>query len=269
MHWRDAVDTLLQPLIQTSRVGLVTDMDGTISHIVDQPDAAQITPRSRDLLQGLGQRLALVAVISGRAVTDVQARVGLPELVYVGNHGLERWINQQVELTPQALQYRPAVEAALHDVRAAVTDGMFIEDKGATISIHYRQTADPASISQQFTPVMQAIADQHGLKFFKGRMVFEIRPPVAIDKGSALRALVNAHQLEAVVFLGDDTTDVDAMRMARQLRQQGACHAVGIGVEAADTPQAVYDNADLIAYGVPDVEAFMDWLLNAVSASSS
>jgi len=269
MHWQSATSTLLQSVISGARVGLVTDVDGTISPIVDHPDAAQVTPRSRALLADLQSHLALVAVISGRAAADVRERVGIPDLVYVGNHGLEWWAGGRIEIAPEAAAFRPALEAALDAVRAEQVPGMLVEDKGATISVHYRQTADPAAVHARLGPVFEDLAGQHGLKLFQGRMVFEIRPPVDVNKGSAFHHLVARHNLDAALYLGDDTTDVDALRMARHLRETGACYAVGLGVESANMPPAVRDNADLLASGVQDVESFLSWLLSACSASST
>lgn len=269
MNWRDATTTTLLPLTTAQRLGLITDMDGTISPIVPQPDAAQITPLSRELLEALAERLALVAVVSGRAVTDVHWRVGLPGLVYVGNHGLEQWVGGQVEISPEALPYRPALEAALRDMRQQLVPGMTIDDKGATLTLHYRQTVNPEATSAEFLPVIEGIAARHGLACFQGRMVFELRPPLAIDKGTALRRLVDEYQLDAAIFMGDDTTDVDALRAARELRTSGGCYALGIGVQSDDAPSAVIESADLLVSGVPDVEAFMAWLLSVLRASSS
>lgn len=269
MHWRDAMTTTLMPLAAAQRPGLVTDMDGTISYIVSQPDAAQITPLSRELLEALAACIPLVAVVSGRAVTDVHWRVGLPGVVYVGNHGLEKWVSGRVEISPEALPYRPALEAAIEDIRQRSLPGMVMDDKGATFTLHYRQTVNPTLTGEAFWPVIAEIAGRHGLECFQGRMVFELRPPLRIDKGSALRQLVDEHQLDAVVYLGDDTTDVDALRAARELRGSGACYALGIGVQSDDVPPAVIEAADLLASGVSDVEAFMAWLLNARRASSN
>jgi trehalose 6-phosphate phosphatase len=269
MHWQTATSTLLQPVVSGARVGLVTDVDGTISPIVDHPDAAQVTPRSRALLADLRPHLALVAVISGRAAADVRERVGLPDLVYVGNHGLEWWAGGRIEIAPEAAVFRPALEAALDAVRADLVPGMLVEDKGATLSVHYRQTADPAAVSARLAPVFEALARQHGLRLFKGRMVFEIRPPIDVNKGSAFRDLITRYRLDAALYLGDDTTDVDALRMARRLREEGVCAAVGLGVESANMPPAVRDSADLLVSGIQDVEAFLSWLLNERSASST
>lgn len=269
MHWQTATATLLQPVTSRDRLGLVTDVDGTISQIVDQPDAAQVTPRSRDLLHALHARLALVAVVSGRGVADVRRMVGLPELTYVGNHGLEWWRDGQVALAPETRAYRPALEAAIHALSAYTVPGMIVEDKIATISVHYRQTANPTATAAALAPVLERIAAGQRLRLFQGRMIFELRPPVDTNKGSAFRQLVDEHDLGAAIYLGDDTTDVDALRMARELRDSGRCYALGLGVESEHMPTTVRDHADLLIGGVHDVEAFLAWLLTAVSASST
>jgi trehalose 6-phosphate phosphatase len=244
-------------------------MDGTLSPIVRDPNQAQITPRSRELLQDLQACVPLVAIVTGRSVTDVHARVGLPGLVYVGNHGMEIWDDGQVKSTPEAESYRPAIQGALAALMVRQVPGMLIEDKRVTISVHYRQVTDPDAVAEHFGPIVQQIAAQHGLRSFQGRMVFELRPPIAIDKGSAFRQLVESHQLDAAVYLGDDTTDVDALRMARQMRQDRTCYAVGLGVVADGTPSTVVEGADLLVEGVPGVESFLAWLLNARKASST
>ena len=96
-----------------------------------------------------------------------------------------------------------------------------------------------------------------------------MRPPVEIDKGSAFRDLVGQHDLEAALFIGDDTTDAAALRMARRLRAEGRCYAVGVGVESDSTPAAVLDSADVFAEGVAGVEALLAWLVEARMASST
>jgi trehalose 6-phosphate phosphatase len=266
MNWLDAAKTMLKPVRMANRIGLITDLDGTLSHIVPVPDAAQITPRNRELLASLHSKLALVAVVSGRSVIDLVTRVDLPGLVYVGNHGLERWVNGQTEIAPEISAYRSSLEAAYDVLQSSLVSGMEIEDKGATLSVHYRRTPDPQAVATSFEPKARSVADQFGLNLFHGRMVFELRPPVEVNKGTAFKDLVNQHALDAAVFLGDDTTDVDALRMAQLLREQQTCYCVGLGVLSDGTPDSVRDNADLLVSGVSDVETFLAWLLKACSA---
>lgn len=267
MNWQTTADDALRTFLRQPRLGLVTDVDGTISPIVADPDAAQVTPRARALLAALRPRLALVAVVSGRSAADVRERVGVPGLVAVGNHGLETWADGAVHLAPEAAAYRPALEAARDALNAALLPGMQVEDKGATLSVHYRRAADPETAEAVFGPIAQAVADDQGLRLFRGRRVFELRPPLAIDKGTAFRRLVRDYALGGAVYLGDDTTDADALRAARELRAAGTCYALALGVESDDTPDSVRDASDALLPGVAGVEDFLAWLLKAVSAS--
>lgn len=267
-HWRDAQDQL-RKLFDHERVGLITDMDGTISPIVPIPDDAAPTERNRDLLEQLNDALTLVAVVSGRAAADVYQRVNLPELVYAGNHGLERWQDGEVVAAPEAEHYRPNLQAAVDQLEPQLLDSMWIEDKQATLSIHYRNTDNSQQTASDFKPIIETIAEDNNLRVFQGRMIFELRPPLDVDKGTIFKQLVEAHQLDAALYIGDDTTDADALKMAQQLRADAACYSLAIGVTGDDTPSAVLESSDLLVSGVEDVEDFFAWLLEAANASSS
>ncbi len=269
MYWKDAQTTLLKSLFDYERVGVITDVDGTISPIADHPDQAQVTPKNRELLKQLQQQLTVVGVISGRSAGDVAQRVGIPSLVYVGNHGFERWYAGAVVVNPAAREARQGLQNVIAAVAPMMLPGMQIEDKGATISIHYRGTENPEETQTLLQNAVQHLAHENGLVFFNGRMIFEIRPPAPIDKGTAFESLVEEFSLDGVVFLGDDTTDADAMRVARQIRESGACYVVSLGVESDETPQAVRDDADLLVQGISGVEDFLEWLLASRIASVS
>lgn len=266
MYWQDAKSTILEPLTKLPRLGLITDMDGTVSPIVDVPDEAQITPLNRELLQKLNAYLSLTAVVSGRAAEDVGQRVGIPELVYVGNHGFEWLVDQQLQIAPAVQEYRSALEKVHEISQQEQLPGMLVEDKGATLSIHYRQALDQDKAKQKFEDLLTQLVSEHSLSLFAGRMIFEVRPPVEINKGTVLTQLIEQYQLDAAIFMGDDTTDADALKMARQLRQDEICSAWGLGVIADDTPAVVKESADLLLSGVSDVESFLEWLLKACQA---
>jgi trehalose 6-phosphate phosphatase len=264
-HWRKAVNEELARLVNGPRFGLITDVDGTISRLVDEPDAATIVSRSREALARLQAQLPLVAVVSGRAAADVAERVGLPGLVYVGNHGLERWENGRLSPLVDITPYHPALDRAKTAVEQIAPEGMWVEDKQATLSVHYRLTADPAAVYEQYKPHIVQIAESEGLRFFEGRLIFELRPPVEAHKGTAFTALVEEYELDTAVFLGDDVTDVDAMEAAHKLRENGRCYTLTIGVRAAHTPASVLAHSDFLAHGVDDVADFLSYL----AASSS
>lgn len=270
MLWQDATETL-QSLVETPQFGLITDVDGTISPIVADPDEARVTAQNRRLLEELGQLLPLVAVISGRAAADIHTRVGLPHVLYIGNHGFEQWVVEraEAEAVPEVAVFRPALEEAIRALRPLLVPGMRLEDKAWTLSLHYRQTVDPDVIELEYRPLVQRIAGDCGLVFYEGRKVFELRPPVEVNKGTAVRALTVNYNLDAALFLGDDTTDVDAFVELRRLRAQKLCRAYAVGVLSDSTPEPVLDNSDFVVEGVLGVESLFAWLLRARRASST
>lgn len=268
MNWKKAKHSL-ETLAAEQQFGLVCDLDGTLAPIVTRPEDAQLTEGNRALLAELSQALPLVAVVSGRAATDVGQRVGLPGLVYIGNHGMD-WLSADgLQVAPEAAVYRPALEAALGELEQMAEPGIGLEDKGATLTVNYRRHVQPAAYAERARPRFNRLAVEHGLHLSEGRMVFEFRPPIELDKGSTLRSLVEGHGLQAALFIGDDITDIAAFHMARQLRKTGDCVVWGVAVQSEEAPEEVAETADFTASGVEDVEALLGWLLSARRASST
>jgi len=267
VHWRDEKKKSLKKLIEKNRIGLVTDMDGTISHIVRKPEDAVVTPHSLELLAALRKTLALVAVVSGRPAQNVRERVGLSDVEYIGNHGLERWVDGEIRHNAALKAWLPRLEASVVKLRQISIAGSQVEDKGVTVTIHYRQTDNPKQTQKQLRPLVQQIASEEGLDFFEGRMIFELRPPIKADKGIAFAELVKEFDLDGVIYLGDDTTDLAALAMARRLREDETCYALGVGVLSDDHPAALPETADLLAAGVDDVEDFLTWFFENLRRS--
>ena len=261
IHWKEATSTSLNKLVRKNSVGLVTDMDGTISHIVEEPEDAVVTPRNCELLQQLRKKVTLLSVVSGRSLRSVAERMQLPGVVYIGNHGLERYVDGQVKYNADVERYRPALESSVEELQKIQLDGIQVEDKGVTVTLHYRQAQKPQEAHELLLPLVQEIATKQGLEFFEGRMIFELRPPVKADKGNAFKELVHEFSLDSALYIGDDTTDINALKMARRLRKTKTCFAIGVGVMSDDSPEGLSTEADLIALGVPDVENLFAWIL--------
>ncbi len=268
VHWRQATGTLAQA-IATPRFGLFSDLDGTLAPIAPTPDAAHISPRARQLLADLRDALPVVGLVSGRRAGSLQSKVGLPGLVYVGNHGLERWVDNATVVMPEASQYIEALQEAKRQLQPLEQPGVHVEDKGATLSFHYRQAVDPAVFAASAGERVASIVSSLGLVLFPGKMVFEVRPPVDMDKGIAFAQLVREHKLDAALFIGDDISDLHALNTARHLRLEGICDAWGVGVQSGDAPPGLADAADFLADGVADVEELLAWVLEARRASST
>jgi trehalose 6-phosphate phosphatase len=266
--WSNAKEQLAG-LLGHNRFGLFSDLDGTLAPIAPTPEQAQLTPGNRQLLAALAAELPVVALISGRRAASLQSRVGLPGLTYIGNHGLEMWHAGETVILPEALAYRADIQAVQQELLPLMPAGARVEDKEVTLSIHYRQTADPREFVLSHGVQIAQIVQRHKLTLFTGKMVFEVRPPIDVDKGTAFRDLVREHELEAAIFLGDDISDLHALQMAADLRAAGDVDAWGIGVLSSEAPPEITESADYLATGVADVEDLLAFLLAARKASST
>jgi trehalose 6-phosphate phosphatase len=241
--------------------GLLTDIDGTISEISQHPADATVSIAAREALQNISQQLCLVGAVSGRSAEEARQLVGLDSLVYSGNHGMELWRNGSLEQSPLAVKYVPLVRKLLGSLKSPVgLEGIFVEDKHLTASIHYRNAADPEHAEQFLAEEILEKAQSLGLKVTRGRMVIEIRPPVELNKGTSVIELAEEYQLNGLVYLGDDVTDVDAFVALRERRQQTGGHFYAIGVESDDTPASVVENADALVNGVDGVLELLNQL---------
>lgn len=265
-----APETLADPTVVTACLevlrqrpaALVTDIDGTISAIAPTPLEAVVHADALLALERLIDLLEAVAVVSGRAPGDGAAMVGLAQLTYVGNHGLERIVRGAHWTHPVAEAARPAIAAALEEIRAGVhaageAPWLIIENKGVTGTVHYRLAEDPEAAAALLEPLAAVAAERHGLRVLPGRMIVELRPALAVNKGTAIRELVTDLGLRGVVFFGDDVTDVDGFLALRALREEGLAATLSVGVLAAETPEVVAESVDLHVAGVPACAAVL------------
>lgn len=247
--------------------GVLTDIDGTISPIAPTPDAAYVTPTARQHLASLAERLDLVAAISGRAAADAARMVDLPQLIYIGNHGLDVWRNGAGQPLPVAAPFAAAIANVLRQAESQINiPGVLWENKGVTASVHYRQTADPHRAQAELGAVLRALTIANGLRLTGGMMVWEIRPPLQINKGVAVRSLVEEHGLRGACFFGDDRTDADAFVALREMRAASTCATLAIGVLGADTPLIVRETADVLVDGVAGVEHMLGQMVALLEA---
>jgi trehalose 6-phosphate phosphatase len=246
--------------------GLFCDIDGTLSAIAPTPEAAALLPGVAELLDQLRTRLALVALVSGRAAADARRMAGLAGVIYIGNHGLERIEEDaaEVQVFPEAEPYVEAVNDTLDDLDATLAarfPGVRIERKGVTGSIHVRNAPDPDAAEDAVSRAITTIAVPKGLRVTRGRRILEVRPPVAVDKGVAVAALIRERGLRGALYLGDDTTDLDAFRALRQLTDEGACLGVSVAVLSPEAPPELAATADITLPDIASVPPLLRWLL--------
>lgn len=259
----------LLSLLSHRPLGLVTDLDGTISPIAATPQRARVSPRCRRLLGELAGRLELVAVLSGRAAAEAQRLVGVEGLVYVGHHGLSRWHQGQEALLPEAEPFAAQVAQARRELAPLLEQvpGLLLEDKGLALALHYRQSTNPSQARRAILGALAASPAGRGLALQEGRRVLELRPPLA-DKGRALEGLVAEYGLRGVIYLGDDLTDVDAFRALGRLRQAGSVAGLAVAVAGWEAPASLLEGADLSVAGVAGVAALLAELLGALKGGA-
>jgi trehalose 6-phosphate phosphatase len=255
-------------LLRHGRAGLVTDIDGTISPIVARPQEAVVLPRARQALAGLRQHLATVAVVTGRSVLDARQMVGLDGLTYIGNHGMEVLVDGHAETVAEARPWVARVSAVLDQVHLQLgnADGVIIENKGATASLHYRLAPHPDEMRRTFLEILARYAVTSGLRVEEGRRVINLLPPLTVSKGSAVSRLVREHDLESIVYLGDDLTDAHAFRALDVLRETRGLRALSIGVVGPETPPSVRQFAGA---SVPSVAAVAELLWRVLDGLKS
>lgn len=246
--------------------GLLSDIDGTLSAIATTPEEARLARGVRPLLRHLSAHFDLVAAISGRHALDARRMVGLSQLTYIGNHGLESLAPsaRAPVVAPGALAWQDAIADTLHEARGqlgAAFPMLRFENKGVTASIHYRQAPDPTTAHAAIRRALDPLARQHGLRVTEGRLVVELRPPLDHDKGASVRALVREHHLACALYLGDDRTDIDAFVALRELRASGACAGIAVAVGSAEAPASLSADADLTLGAIAEVPHFLRWVL--------
>ncbi len=286
----DHLDAVRQ-VLTASPFGLITDIDGTLSEIAPSPEEARVSPACRQQLAILTKRLELVAAISGRPALEISQMVGVKEMVYIGNHGLEQWRDGVVRLAEEVRDYPTKVASVLDELAETLTlDGILFENKTVGLSIHYRRCPDTQYAKTLIIDTLAASSIVRDFRIQEGKMVIELRPLVEIDKGVAVKALITGYHLRGGIYLGDDISDVDAFRAMHQeasgqalrtpinkrSRQGGqgernryhpaSFKGLAVGVLGEETPQELEKEVDFTVNGVGDVERFLTWLAGVTPA---
>ena len=252
--------------LNQDKLGLVLDFDGTLSEFVPNLENAVIHPAVVAPLRSLAKRLKMTAVMSGRAARDVERRVGIDGIAYIGNHGAERIINGALTTASRAQSTETDLQALLEILGDAAGDpGIVLENKRFSASLHYRRASDDLAVIARLRSALDDMPDAGDFEFFWGNKILEIRRRNGVNKGVALGSLIDAFQADSVIFLGDDTTDADALRCLRTRRASGEIGGFGVAVMQDGTPPSVLRSADYSLNGVPEVASFLRRLDTSLS----
>lgn len=274
VHWSEREDAL-RALLARRRFGVLSDFDGTLSHFTESPGAAALTPENLAALDRLANDGTIVALISGRSAGDLRARFPHPGARYSGNHGLDYWTGDAVAIVEAARPWQAALGALLDSLGPFGDPQILIENKGVTASLHYRAAADPLAASAEIAARLGPLCEEYGLQLGRGNQVWEIKPPLALNKGTALAAIVADAGLDGVLFLGDDTTDLLAMAELRRLRApddagRAPIQGMSVGVvHGLGSPKELRDFCDVVANGPDDVARLLGWIADQRAATAT
>lgn len=242
---------------------LVLDFDGVLAPIVANPEASAMPAESASSLARLAAVLGTVAVISGRPASFLLDRVRLPSVRLLGSYGMEQVTDGRLVLAPEAQAWLPAVDEARRSLTGEFGNqpGIRVEAKSASVAVHWRQAPDRVAAAGLVSDATALVAAATGLRLEPGKLVCELRPPIDIDKGSAVAALIAAVRPRAVAYAGDDLGDIPALQVVHEAG--GYALVVDHGAETDPRLLAVADEV------YPGTPGFASWLAALVLAAGA
>lgn len=263
-----------------SRLVVGLDFDGTLAPIVDDPTAARIHPEAPELIAALAPHIAGVAVITGRPVRQVIELGDLDQVgarvhasggrfAVLGQYGNERWdASVRKIVSPRPPHGLATFLGELPGLlRRADAADAFVEAKGLAVAVHTRRCTDPQPMFDRLLGPLTEAAHDHDLVVEPGRLVVEVRAP-GMDKGLAVRALVELWDAAAMLFAGDDLGDVEAFEALRDLRaERPGFTARVVSAHTGEGPASLLALADEAVEGPDGVVALLRALLEAVGGA--
>ncbi|HLP18110.1 MAG TPA: trehalose-phosphatase [Bacteroidota bacterium] len=211
----EGLSRLRRRIADKRHVMLFLDYDGTLTPITSAPEFAVLSAEMRMHVDALSCKHGIeISIVTGRSLTDIQRHIGLPGLGYAANHGLQILYRSRRWTHPRAALLQSRLKLSERSLRKTLSHvpGALIENKGLTLSIHYR------NVAAKYLPVLkaaveaEAFAQQDEMKLASGKKVLELKPNVNWGKGDAVRQIIarSGHSDPLVVYIGDDVTDEDA-----------------------------------------------------------
>lgn len=250
---------------QPDRAGIITDFDGTLAPIVDDPASARPLPDVVEVLHRLAHRYQRVAVVSGRPaafvadhlrVEDCEQDSGCEGLLVSGLYGLEKAEGDSITAHPDAERWREAVSQVAERAEQEAPPGVTIEHKGLSVTIHYRTAPNHEDWVRSWA---EDQAEETGLSLHPARMSAELRPPLEADKGSAVMELASG--LSAACFVGDDRGDLPAFAALDHMADEQGMSTLKVAVRSDESPPELLDQGQVHVDGPEGVVALFRRLL--------
>ncbi|GAA1572361.1 trehalose-phosphatase [Kribbella hippodromi] len=248
-----------------------SDFDGVLSPLVEDPARSRPVDGALDALARLARSVNQVAIVTGRPalvateLSGVSGYPGLGRLVVLGHYGLERWDAATGKVTSDPV---PAGVATARDrlpgllSDAGVPDA-FVEDKNSSLAVHTRRLDDPTGALELLRGPLTALAEETELRLEPGNLVLELRPP-GIDKGVAIRHLLESTGARSILYAGDDLGDLAAFRAIQEQRATGV-RAVLLATRSSNATELI-DAADVVVDDPSGAVTVLTALSDAIAA---
>lgn len=256
--WK-SINEIEKNLQKSRHILLLLDYDGTLASIANIPQDTKLPEETKAILDKLKtiEQITL-GIVSGRGIYDIKKQIGIPEIVYAGNHGMEWEIDKKIYVMPDIGKTRELylkILSGFSDLENKYK-GVFIEDKQVTISIHYRmldRKLEPAFL-REFETFISPHLNSPLIKLLKSKMVFDILPDVKWGKGTFINWLISTRKISPLtIYIGDDRTDEDAFSELND--------AITIKVGKGETGAKYYLN------DTKDTILFLEWLYAQVKTT--
>lgn len=262
----EEIQDALSPLAEAPQdTAIFLDLDGTLAPITAKPDTVAIPGSISKLIRRIQHRFLAVTVVTGRPATEAKRIVGSSEMAYIGNHGFEIMIpGHAVVISEEAQPFLSKIRELSEFCRSLnelTETGILVEDKMATVSLHYRRAPNPEAARQFIQEKIMPRVKELQLHDSQGRMVIEIKPPVNVDKGVSVGRLLDRLGARQAFYMGDDTTDIDALKELRRRKKDQDSAMVGVGVISDEMPADLAKHADLLVDRSVGVEMVLEILL--------
>ena len=253
----------LKKILRRKPFGFITDMDGTLSPIPHDFLQKTVPPATLPQLAQLVNHFDIVAVISGRKAEALKDIVNIEGVKYIGNYGMEKWENNQAVLHPNVIASLSSMRAVAEELEALRSvEGMIIQDKWASMSVHYHMSPQPEIAKQQILDFLEKSPHVKYLRLMDEKTNIGIVPRVDINKGTAVTGLIKEHRLQGAIYLGDDIGDVPAFQAVRQARLKKTFDGLAILVTGPETTQDILNEADFTLNNVQETEILLNWLID-------
>ena len=250
---------------------IASDFDGVLSPLVEDPARARPVEGALDSLARLARSVKQVAIVTGRPalvaveLTGVTGHAGLGRLVVLGHYGLERWEASTGSVTSDPVPSGVAeARARIPELlREAGLPDAFVEDKESSLAVHTRRLPDPVGALERLRTPLTQLAESTELRLEPGNLVLELRPP-GIDKGVAVRRLLESTSAQSILYAGDDLGDLAAFRAIEEHRKTGL-RAVLLATRSSNATELI-EAADIVVDDPTGVVTVLTALSDAISA---